>query len=128
MRTVRVFDCPRCGQGDWYLRAARPLADGTLVCRWCFTDDDAHDLVRCPGCGHMRPASEFERDPDPVWDQIAAALGGRAPHKECLACRAPQDRSRPCERCGEPFTPTRSDARFCSGRCRVAAHRQREKA
>lgn len=26
---------------------------------------------------------------------------------------------RPCEMCGEAFTPRRSDARFCSGRCRV---------
>jgi hypothetical protein len=28
-----------------------------------------------------------------------------------------------CAHCGEPFTPARSDARYCSGRCRVAAHR-----
>jgi hypothetical protein len=32
---------------------------------------------------------------------------------------------RPCMRCGETFTPARSDARYCSGRCRVAAHRAR---
>jgi hypothetical protein len=30
---------------------------------------------------------------------------------------------RACERCGESFTPRRSDGRFCSGRCRVAHHR-----
>jgi len=30
---------------------------------------------------------------------------------------------RACEHCGEEFTPKRSDARFCSVRCRVAAHR-----
>jgi hypothetical protein len=28
-----------------------------------------------------------------------------------------------CEHCGQPFTPARSDARTCSIRCRVAAHR-----
>jgi hypothetical protein len=28
-----------------------------------------------------------------------------------------------CERCGEKFEARRSDARFCSTRCRVAAHR-----
>ena len=30
---------------------------------------------------------------------------------------------RDCEKCGEPFYPARSDARFCSTKCRVAAHR-----
>jgi hypothetical protein len=28
-----------------------------------------------------------------------------------------------CKECGAQFAPTRRDARFCSGRCRVAAHR-----
>jgi hypothetical protein len=32
-----------------------------------------------------------------------------------------------CGRCGGSFTPTRSDARYCSLRCRVAAHRARRK-
>jgi hypothetical protein len=30
-----------------------------------------------------------------------------------------------CERCGAAFTPRRADARYCSTRCRVAAHRAR---
>ena len=30
-----------------------------------------------------------------------------------------------CGRCGESFVPRRADAVYCSGRCRVAAHRQR---
>jgi hypothetical protein len=30
-----------------------------------------------------------------------------------------------CGHCGGTFTPTRSDARYCSLRCRVAAHRAR---
>jgi hypothetical protein len=29
-----------------------------------------------------------------------------------------------CPQCGQPFTPKRSDARFCSVRCRVAHHRR----
>jgi hypothetical protein len=28
-----------------------------------------------------------------------------------------------CEACGDRFTPIRSTARFCSTRCRMAAHR-----
>jgi hypothetical protein len=31
-----------------------------------------------------------------------------------------------CEHCGGTFTPRRRDARFCSGRCRVAAHRAKD--
>lgn len=30
-----------------------------------------------------------------------------------------------CDTCGATFTPARSDARFCSGRCRTLAYRQR---
>jgi hypothetical protein len=33
-----------------------------------------------------------------------------------------------CASCKEPFVPKRSDARYCSHRCRVAAHRRRRKA
>ena len=32
-------------------------------------------------------------------------------------------RSVTCHKCGEVFTAKRPDARYCSGRCRVAAHR-----
>jgi hypothetical protein len=38
--------------------------------------------------------------------------------------RKPADHTpKPCQHCGERFVPTRSDARYCSTRCRVAAHR-----
>jgi hypothetical protein len=30
-----------------------------------------------------------------------------------------------CETCGESFTPTRSDGRYCSGACRQKAYRRR---
>lgn len=30
-----------------------------------------------------------------------------------------------CAKCGNEYTPPRSDGRYCSVRCRVAAHRQR---
>jgi len=33
---------------------------------------------------------------------------------------------RACEGCGEEFTPTRSDARYCSGACRQEAYRKRK--
>ena len=33
--------------------------------------------------------------------------------------------TRKCEQCREPFEAARSDARYCSTRCRVRAHRSR---
>jgi hypothetical protein len=36
-------------------------------------------------------------------------------------------RSHICENCGEPFKAKRADARFCSGRCQVQAHRKKAK-
>lgn len=35
------------------------------------------------------------------------------------------ERQQTCGRCGSPFTSRRIDARYCSTRCRVAAHRDR---
>ena len=32
---------------------------------------------------------------------------------------------RDCEACGEPFAPTRADARYCSNACRQDAYRER---
>jgi hypothetical protein len=37
--------------------------------------------------------------------------------------RAKPKAARPCQQCGATYTPTRSDACFCSTRCRVAHHR-----
>ncbi len=34
---------------------------------------------------------------------------------------------RSCEVCGSGYRPTRSDARYCPGACRVAAHRLRSR-
>jgi hypothetical protein len=45
--------------------------------------------------------------------RAARRKGPRAPH--ALACQW----------CSRPFAAKRSDARFCSGSCRVAAHRER---
>jgi hypothetical protein len=37
-----------------------------------------------------------------------------------------RQRSQSCARCGEAFTPQRATARYCSTRCRVAAHRAKQ--
>lgn len=35
---------------------------------------------------------------------------------------------RPCDHCNEPFTPKRTDAKFCCAKCRVYAKRKRDQA
>jgi len=37
----------------------------------------------------------------------------------------PRGGPRKCEQCGKTFVPTRPYARYCSTKCRVAAHRVR---
>ena len=37
------------------------------------------------------------------------------------------DHTKHCTECGETFTAQRSDARYCSHRCRQAAYRRRQK-
>lgn len=39
--------------------------------------------------------------------------------------RAKEHQEQACAHCGAAFIPKRSDSKFCSGKCRVAAHRQR---
>lgn len=76
------------------------------------------DISTCGGCGTAV-----------IWD-LKRSRWSYEPHPPCSEkCRSRmrrgprQDLTRACEHCGEMFTPTRSDARFCSTRCRVAAHR-----
>lgn len=45
-----------------------------------------------------------------VWIALALAIVGKGSQRDCPVC-------------GDLFAPARADARFCSGACRVAAHR-----
>lgn len=100
-----VFSCPGCKR-DWYLASALAQPDGSLMCPDCRSDAD---LVWCPGCQRSLPAAAFRGYP--ALDRL------------CADCRHAEPAFRSCARCGVPFTARRSDARYCSTRCRVAAHR-----
>lgn len=45
--------------------------------------------------------------------------------REYRAARRQPLEARPCASCSEPFTPRRSDARYCCDACRAAARRVR---
>ena len=102
-----------------------------------------YDRFRCDGCGaetrEFISPSPSSFAPAPLWihrrysrlhfccQECAGAFedtrrerhNARRRQKRAEAAREPLA----CENCGEPFTPRRSDARYCSTRCRVAAHR-----
>lgn len=113
VQTVYAFTCAACGDAH-YVRGARVQADGTLRCYKCDGRKRGGTFYRwCPRCRTAKSLRDFEPD------RIDA---GR--HQWCLECVAVDgDKARCCAWCGSEFTPKRSDARFCSGRCRVAAHR-----
>jgi hypothetical protein len=116
MQTVVVFDCAQCGE-TFYIRSAYVQGDGSLRCFRC--SEHGRGVIEycwCPQCRKTKPFNEFEP---------RAASAER--HRWCLECVAAmkeaESLTRACDQCGSEFTPTRRDARFCSGRCRVAAHR-----
>jgi hypothetical protein len=114
VHTAYIFECPGCGE-EFYVRAAWVQPDGSLKCPRCDDTTRTRSFRWCPLCQQAKPWREFERDP-------------RDHHPRCLDCASAGTQAPPqpktCDHCGTEFTPTRTDARFCSGRCRIAAHRQ----
>lgn len=106
-----------------------------IFCRDCATAEPQ----QIPDAALARPATrEFLTGAESLehCESCGAALllvkVARRKHVYCSpACRAQIYRDaaqveqveRPCEQCGAPMTG-RSDRRFCSSRCRVAAHRE----
>ena len=77
----------------------------------------ADEVEACHGCGEQV-----------LW-QTRRARVTPGPHPCSERCRSKirrgeSDRTRECANCGASFTPSRSDAKTCSPRCRVALHRR----
>jgi hypothetical protein len=76
----------------------------------------------CRQCG--RKFWRDHRSPGLYCSDHCAALARRAKYATAQgAARATARSGRRCERCGEPIKAARSTMRYCSVRCRVAAHR-----
>jgi len=107
---------------------ARRYDDDWTLCTDCAGDTANYSIPHsCEGCGRL------------VHYGVDRQLGVRRNgtlftvcSNRCQWTLANRRRSRilqierHCDRCGDPFVPTRSDARFCSDRCRVAAHRRKQ--
>jgi hypothetical protein len=53
------------------------------------------------------------------------ARDGESTHPAVLSAVEASVALRACDECGEPFEAARADARYCSGTCRMRAHRRR---
>src|SRR5215203_1298838 len=115
-----VYDCAKCGRTQ-RLDFKTPCDEEglRLYCPWCAPQR----IKTIPGHDWTRPKFWWCRN-----GQHVVALIGRNPRTgseifEPCKHHAKADPTRECEHCSQPFTPSRYDARYCSGRCRVAAHR-----
>jgi hypothetical protein len=96
--------------------------DGKLLCTVCADRLKRPRHRYCRRCLEPRPVSKFPAPydtPDTDWVLGHTVFGSHI----CDTCRNPPRPTAECEHCTETFTQARSDARFCSTRCRVAAHR-----
>jgi predicted nucleic acid-binding Zn ribbon protein len=80
-------------------KRVRDIGLGIAVCAGCFKVFNASmgNVRHCPRCAPARRS------------------------------RAKPHQAKRCEHCGTNFTPARSDAITCSGRCRVALHRGQQR-
>ncbi len=107
-------NCRSCGASNIMVSKYGRTKD---QCRRCIWKDEHQQYQHCRRC-----AFEIAR--------------GRPPLAKCHACYLrnwyPGEVTRrppiPCEGCGEPFKPLRTDAKFCSNACRQAAYRRGKKA
>ena len=142
VRTVTVFDC-YCGK-TFHIHSAYVEPDGTLTCYSCRESTKllSKHRGRCPECRTGVVCSEYNKlessAPDLRWCSRCKTAKNRDEFKQnsytsqvspqCIECiesdkAAKTVSERVCENCDREFLPTRKDARYCSGRCRVAAYR-----
>ena len=115
VQTVYAFNCAECGS-EYYVRGAWTQADGTLRCGQCAEKQPHGWPVHYYWCPRCRQA---KRDCEKHWPSHRGQW--------CLDCSAAEKNPEPvtatCQHCGDSFNPKRRDARYCSTRCRTAAHR-----
>jgi hypothetical protein len=127
---VTAFACAACGR-DWRMQKGTIPTDAKGQHLYCPYHDEGPD--------HADPCGPFDvvtdgpitrRQHSYYWCENGKHVSIGTPcstrHSPWLALR-PNRPQQDCQHCGTAFAPARSDARYCSGRCRVAAHRARRR-
>ena len=124
----------------------RPLCGDCLVLDRAARQSGSSDRSGYVSAAGMTQGRDDPADDDPVPDSEPCVVCGRPMAFDCwvapwvnklcsLACQRERRNARRrvvhqprlCDGCGESFTPTRSDARFCSNACRQRAYRERHR-
>ena len=74
--------------------------------------------IYCKGCGRV-----FYTQIETKKYCLYSLCGNRGYQKELKWRRKQERKDRICQTCGNPFTPKRSDAKFCCNACRQKAYR-----
>ena len=118
----KVFQCADCGALQYARRDTARNAEGLTICPACARRQPRY--WRCSRCWTVyewaegrAPRPKYSSHPDHPWPTWCA---------DCAVAPKGRPRKRPCERCGDDFTPASHSALYCSTRCRVAAHRARQ--
>jgi hypothetical protein len=130
-----VHECFGCGRNLWpegevWRIGGRPLLPYCRTCGVKILVDDPRSyagfpLARpCVGCGRSVRIADFRSRPFYRCGFKVCAEEHRSRERE-QKHKASADRLFRCVQCGEMFKPTRSHARYCSGRCRQRACRRR---
>ena len=76
--------------------------------------------IYCKGCGRV-----FYTQIETKKYCLYSLCGNHGYQKELKWRRAQERKDRICKTCGNTFTPTRSDAKFCCKACRQKAYREK---
>ena len=90
-------------------------------------DEWQDQIYRCNGCYKV-----FRKVP--VGSEVWVLLDGRwvleenvdKPVEEVVEVVAPETKERNCVQCGNSFIPSRSDAKFCSNKCKLKYNRHND--
>jgi formylmethanofuran dehydrogenase subunit E len=111
-----AYTCPTCDLTYWLGWAAPCNEDGTvLYCR--------EHAPRRTYTVEYNGRTFHNWEPEHYWCRRGEHVMSTSRCKVSHAKRAATFPEHACERCGTTFTG-RSDAKFCSPRCRTAAHRE----
>lgn len=116
---------------DVLLRKIPPPVTATSVRGAGNGSRNGYEPARCKGCGGIH---RLHGGTVPGFHLVGRHAG------YCYRCAADADNERqrdrrrqaragrPCDGCGQPFTPPRADGRYCSPACRQRAYRRRQAA